>query len=47
MKTTLTKVLIVVLLMSQIVVGIGVAEAAPAESSCTYYTVRWGDTLYS
>ena len=27
MKTTLAKVLIVVLLMSQIVVGIGVAEA--------------------
>jgi len=47
MKTALTKVLIVVLLMSQLVVGIGVAEAAPAESSCTYYTVRWGDTLYS
>ena len=47
MKTALTKALIVVLLMSQLVVGIGVAEAAPAESSCTYYTVRWGDTLYS
>ncbi|MBC8249330.1 MAG: LysM peptidoglycan-binding domain-containing protein [Anaerolineales bacterium] len=45
MKTALTKVLIVALLMSQLVVGIGVAEAA--ESSCTYYTVRWGDTLYS
>jgi LysM repeat protein len=45
MKTVLTKVLIVVLLMSQLVVGIGVAEAS--ESSCTYYTVRWGDTLYS
>ena len=45
MKTTLTKVLIVTLLMSQLVVGVGVAEAA--DSSCTYYTVRWGDTLYS
>jgi len=45
MKNALTKVLIVVLLMSQLVVGIGMAEAA--ESSCTYYTVRWGDTLYS
>ena len=45
MKTALTKVLIVALLMSQLVVGIGVAEAG--EPSCTYYTVRWGDTLYS
>jgi len=45
MKTALTKVLIVALLMSQLMVGIGVAEAA--ESSCTYYTVRWGDTLCS
>jgi LysM repeat protein len=45
MKTALIKVLIVALLMSQLVVGIGVAEAA--ESSCTYYTVQWGDTLYS
>ena len=45
MKSALTKVLIVVLVMSQLVVGLGVAQAA--ESSCTYHTVGWGDTLYS
>ncbi|MGA9349081.1 MAG: LysM peptidoglycan-binding domain-containing protein [Anaerolineae bacterium] len=45
MKNVLTKVLIVVLVMSQLVMGLGVAEAGGY--SCTYYTVRWGDTLYS
>jgi len=45
MKTTLTKILIAVLVISQLVLAIGVAEAA--ESSCTYYTVRRGDTMYS
>jgi LysM repeat protein len=44
MKTTLAKALIVVLVMSQLMVSVGVAEAG---SSCTYYTVRRGDTLYS
>jgi len=45
MKTALVKILIAALVMSQLAVGIGVAEAE--QSSCTYYTVRWGDTLYS
>jgi len=44
MKTVLAKVLIAVLVVSQLMFSVTVAEA---ESSCTYYTVRRGDTLYS
>jgi LysM repeat protein len=45
MKTALTKVLIAVLIVSQLVMAFGVAEAGGY--SCTYYTVRRGDTMYS
>jgi len=48
MKSKLGKAFILALLVVQLVIATGiVAQASPSLSSCSYYTVQRGDTLYS